>query len=116
TSASTMAVKVPSSPRNPSGPEGASRERKATPTTTVGSTNGTVTMARSTPRPRKERQYNTYAPGTPSSTDPAVPSTAWAKVSPMMRHVREEEKTSLTPARSRAPSATNPRTTSAATG
>ena len=40
-SAATIATGVPSSPRRPSGPPSPSSWRKATPTTTVGSTNGT---------------------------------------------------------------------------
>jgi len=51
--AATMATGEPSSPSPPSGPEEASNVRKATPTTTVGITNGISTKARSRPRPGK---------------------------------------------------------------
>src|SRR5690606_32286962 len=56
TSAAMNAAKVPSRPSQPSQPEGRNRVRKATPTTTVGSTKGTNTSARNTPAPRKRRR------------------------------------------------------------
>src|SRR5690606_7298869 len=101
----------------PSGPPCTSSDRNATPTTTVGSTNGTVTSARTTRRPGNRHRYSTYAPGTPSSTENAVPSTACHSVSPRIRHVRGWEKTSANPDRSSPPSSpTNPRATSVTTG
>ena len=51
TRAATMAAGVLSQPSPPSGPPGASSVRKATPTTTVGSTNGTVTRPRTSVAP-----------------------------------------------------------------
>ena len=50
-----IATGVPSRPRNPSGPPSPSSWRKATPTTTVGSTNGTSSAAR-TAAPTRQRE------------------------------------------------------------
>ncbi len=65
TSAATIAAAVPSRPSPPSGPAGAISCRKATPTTTVGSTNGTTTSARSRSRPGKRNRCSTNATGQP---------------------------------------------------
>ena len=59
TMAAMMATGEPSSPSPPSGPESASRVRKATPTTTVGITNGISTMPRSTAPPGRRRRFST---------------------------------------------------------
>ena len=52
--------------RNASGPPGRSSARNAAPTTTVGSTNGTVTNARTEPPAGKSKRATTYAPGSPT--------------------------------------------------
>lgn len=107
---------VPSRRRPASGPPSVSSERNATPTTTVGSTNGTVTNARTSPRPRNRRRYSTYAPGIPSASEIVVPSAACCSVWPTMRHVRGRLNTSTNPDRSGAPSVVKPRATSVAAG
>ena len=56
TSPAMIAAGVPSRPRKPSGPLSPSSWRKATPTTTVGSTNGASMAARSTRPPRTRRR------------------------------------------------------------
>src|SRR5660398_334959 len=53
-------VRCKSTPR---GPEGPSSAKKAEPTTTVGSTKGTVTAARQRLRPGKSYRAKKYAPG-----------------------------------------------------
>jgi hypothetical protein len=58
TRATTIPASDSSSPRNPSTPAGANRVRNATPTTTVGSTNGTVTSPRARVRPGNDRRYS----------------------------------------------------------
>ena len=121
TMASTTAVVVWSSPVKPSGPPGASRARNATPTTTVGSTNGTSTRARSTARPGTRRRCSTNAVGRPSATETTVPAAAIPSVWPRMRHVRSRARVSPKAVRSTAPvnasaSPPIPRQSMAATG
>ena len=74
TSAARIAVGVPSSPSPPSGPDDASSVRKATPTTTVGSTNGTVTSPRSSDRPGRSTRWSRCAIGSPSTSVASVAS------------------------------------------
>ena len=56
TSPAMIATGVPSMPRNPSGPLSPTSCRKATPTTTVGSTNGASSAARNTVPPTSRRR------------------------------------------------------------
>ena len=51
-----MAPTDPSHPHEPSTPSAAYKVRNASATTTVGSTNGTVTSARTAARPRNEQR------------------------------------------------------------
>src|SRR5690606_25112072 len=67
-SANTMEMKLWSRPSIARGPPGPMTEMKATPTTTVGSTNGTVANPRSSALPRNSSLYSTNAAGSPSST------------------------------------------------
>src|SRR5660398_260746 len=66
-------VRCKSTPR---GPEGPSSAKKAEPTTTVGSTKGTVTAARKRLRPGKSYRAKTYAPGRATITVRIVDTTA----------------------------------------
>lgn len=58
------------------GPPGPSSARNALPTTTVGSTNGTVTSARTSPLPGKSNRASRYVPG--SATASVIPVDAAA--------------------------------------
>ena len=81
--ARTIATAVPSIPRNASGPDSETNWRNATPTTTVGSTNGTITIAR-----RSESGRGTAAgAGRTPSAGRAAPRPGW----PARRPQREEE-------------------------
>ena len=71
-----MAASDWSRPRNPSGPPSPSSARNAEPTTTVGSTNGTRTAARTSRFPRNSYRANTYAPGSATSTVSALDTVA----------------------------------------
>ena len=71
-----IAAGVPSSPRKPSGPDSPTSSRNATPTTTVGSTNGTSSSARTTLRNGKASRWRTYAAGSPSTTLASVATVA----------------------------------------
>ena len=64
-----IATGVPSRPRKPSGPDSPTSSRNATPTTTVGSTNGTSSSARMRLRNGKASRCRTYAAGRPSRTE-----------------------------------------------
>src|SRR3954462_224930 len=116
TSAPTTAGAAPSSPSEPSGPDGAISWRNATPTTTVGSTNGTTTSARSRARPGKRRRGSTNATGSPASTDTSVATPADQTVNQSPRWVRGRPSTSVTAPRSRDPSGQSPRASMPATG
>ncbi len=59
TSPATMAAGVPARPRPANGPPSPISRSKATPTTTVGSTKGTSSAARTTARPRKRSRCST---------------------------------------------------------
>ena len=72
TSPQMIATGVPSRPRKPSGPPSPSSWRKATPTTTVGSTNGTSSAARTAARPGSASRCRAYAAGSPRTTDSSV--------------------------------------------
>ena len=115
-SAATIATALPSSPSPPSGPEGAISWRKATPTTTVGSTNGTTTTARSRSRPGKRSRCRTYAVGSPSTSDSSVPAAADQSVNHSTRCTRGRVSTSSTAPGSNRPSGAKPRATMPATG
>ncbi len=86
------------------------------PTTTVGSTNGTVTTARSTCLPGKSKRAKTYAPGSATSSVRAVDASACQVVN--HRTCRTSDCASTSPIRPsrQAPSAFRPRATMAATG
>ena len=74
-----MIVTLPrrSIPVAPSRPNSA---RNAAPTTTVGSTNGTVRIARNSRRPGKRYRPSTYAAGRPRTTVRTVETTACQSV------------------------------------
>ncbi len=116
TRAATIAAAVPSSRIPPRGPPGAISWRKATPTTTVGSTNGTTTRARSRSRPGKRRRWSTNATGRPSTTETSVASVADQRVNHSTRCTRGRASTSRTAAGSKVPSGQNPRASIPATG
>ncbi|CAM5675818.1 hypothetical protein SCALM49S_06139 [Streptomyces californicus] len=86
------------------------------PTTTVGSTNGTVTTARSTCLPGKAKRAKTYAPGSAISRVSAVEASACQVVN--QRTSRMSGRPSTSPIRpNRQPSSVlNPRPTIAVTG
>ena len=92
----TIATGVPSRPTKPSGPASPSSWRNATPTTTVGSTNGTRSNARISPRPRKSSRCRAYAAGMPSSSDATVARPADHTVNQTTRRVRGRASTSST--------------------
>ncbi len=64
----------------PSAGRGPSRARKAAPTTTVGSTNGTSSSDHSTRRPWKSKRANTAATGIATSTVSTVDAAACQSV------------------------------------
>lgn len=86
------------------------------PTTTVGSTNGTVTTARRMSLPLKSKRANTYAPGSAISSVSAVETKACQVVNHSTCRIPESPSTSPIRPRSQVPSAFSPRTTIAATG
>ncbi len=106
--AARMATALPSRPRKPSVPAGASRVRNATPTTTVGSTKGITTSARSAWRPGKCSLYNTYASGRPSPTVTAVAVSDAQAVNQSTRCTRGRDSVSARTERSSDPSTQNP--------
>ena len=116
TSAAMIATAVPSRPNRPSGPDGAISCRKATPTTTVGSTNGTTTSACSTPRPGKRSRCSTNATGSPATTETTVALAADQSVNQSTRCTRGRPSTSTTAPGSKVPSGQNPRATIPSTG
>ena len=84
-------------PTTPSGPSAANNVRNASATTMVGSTNGTVTRARTALRPRKRQRYNRYAPGRPSATASAADAAACHTVNSAIRCTRGLPSTSASP-------------------
>ena len=104
-----IATGVPSRPRKPSGPDSPTSSRNATPTTTVGSTNGTSSSARMTLRKGKSSRCRTYAAGRPSTTEQTVASPADQTVNHSTRWVRDRPRTSRTAPASKWPSTTKPR-------
>ena len=111
-----IATGVPSKPRNPSGPASPSSCRNATPTTTVGSTNGTSSAARTTDRNGNASRCSAYAAGSPSSTDSAVATAEVHSVNHTTRPTRGRPSTSTTAPGSKTPSGQKPRPSIPATG
>ena len=70
-----------------------SSARNAVPTTTVGSTNGTVSSATIARRPPKESRLVTYAAGMPTSRVSPVLSTACSVVKRSTCHVTDDVST-----------------------
>ncbi len=79
--------------------------RKARPTTTVGSTNGTITAARTNPVPTTSQRASRNATGSPASRASTVDAAAWPRVNPTSSHVPAAASTPPTPP-SRTPSRT----------
>ena len=87
------------------------------PTTTVGSTNGTVTTARSSCLPGKSKRAKTYAPGSAISRVSAVEASACQVVNHSTCEDVGPAEHLADPARTaRPPSTFSPRPTIAATG
>src|SRR3954466_6252924 len=61
--------------------------RNASPTTTVGSTNGTITAARTNPVPATLQRASRNATGKPVSSANTVDAAAWPRVNPTSSHV-----------------------------
>ena len=116
TRAATIAAAVPSSPSPPNQPDGAISCRNATPTTTVGSTNGTTTSARTTSRPGNRSRCRANATGTPATTEIRVAPPADQMVNHSTRPTRGRPSTSRTAPGSKYPSGQNPRASIPATG
>jgi hypothetical protein len=116
TIAATIAAGVPSRRSGPSGPDGASNVRNATPTTTVGITNGTSRNARSTPLPGNRSRCRTKAAGNPSRTVTKVASPADHTVNQSTRRTWARPSTSRTAPGSNEPSEKKPRLIIPATG
>ncbi len=116
TRAATIATAVPSRPRAPSGPDGAISWRKATPTTTVGSTNGTTTSARSRSRPGNRSRCSTNATGRPATRARNVALEADQRVNHSTRCTRGRPRTSSTSPGAKEPSGQNPRAIMPPTG
>ncbi|MGX1249891.1 hypothetical protein RKD48_002402 [Streptomyces ambofaciens] len=90
--------------------------RNAVPTTTVGSTKGTVTAARRTCLPGKSKRAKTYAPGSAISRVSAVDASACQVVNHSTCRTSDCASTSpIRPSR-QTPSTSRPRATMAATG
>src|SRR5918994_5828583 len=111
-----MAASDWSRPRKPSGPLSPRTARNAEPTTTVGSTNGTRTAARTSRFPRNSYRANAYAPGSATSTVSAVDTVACQTVNHATPRSRASETTSPIGLRSRLPSGVSPRPTIDTTG
>ena len=86
------------------------------PTTTVGSTNGTVTTARSSCLPGKSKRAKTYAPGSAISSVSAVEASACQVVNHSTCRMSGRPSTSPIRPNCQTPSACSPRPTIAATG
>ena len=116
TSAATIAAAVPSRCSPPSQPDGTTSWLNATPTTTVGSTNGTTTSARSRPRPGNDSRCRTKARGSPASSVTSVARPADHSVNQSTRPVRGRPSTSSTAPGANWPSLTKPSPTMPSTG
>src|SRR3954468_183636 len=116
TIAAMIAAGVPSRWSAPSGPDGDKRVRNATPTTTVGITNGTRTTARSIPRPGNRSRWSTNVTGSPSPTVSSVARLEDHNVNHSTRCNRPRPRTSRTPSGSNCPSGKKPLATMPATG
>ena len=112
----TMATGVPSRPRKPSGPPSPISCRKATPTTTVGSTNGTSSAARTAARPGSASRWRAYAAGRPRATASSVATPEVQTVNHATRCTRGRARTSRTAPGANRPSTTNPSATMPVTG
>ena len=110
-----IAQTVPES-RTPVRPDGPIRVRNATPTTTVGSTNGTRSIDHRTRLPRTVKRANTAAPGTPTSTHIAVDKSDSHRVNHATRRIEGSRSTEYTEWRSQDPCWWSPRPMMAATG
>ncbi|OSY51888.1 hypothetical protein BG846_02436 [Streptomyces fradiae ATCC 10745 = DSM 40063] len=86
------------------------------PTTTVGSTNGTVTTARSTRLPGKSKRARTYAPGSATSRVSAVDASACQVVNHSTSRMSGRVSTSPSRPRRQPSSPLRPRPTMVATG
>ena len=90
-----------------SSPRRSNRAKNAPPTTTVGSTNGTVAAARSNDRPRNRRRASRWAPGRATATVSTVEATACHRVN--QATPRNDDRPGNSTSRFR-PSAPSPRT------
>ncbi len=86
------------------------------PTTTVGSTNGTVTTARSSCLPGKSNRAKTYAPGRAISRVSAVEARACQVVNQRTSRMSGRASTSPIRPNCQSPPALSPRPTIAVTG
>jgi hypothetical protein len=86
------------------------------PTTTVGSTNGTVTTARRICLPLKSKRAKTYAPGSAMSSVSAVEASACQVVNHRTCRMSDWASTSPIRPNRQTPSAFSPRAVIAATG
>src|SRR5215207_4674065 len=111
-----MAASDWSRPRNQRGPPSPSSARKAEPTTTVGSTNGTSTAACTSRFPRNSYRANTYAPGSATSTVSAVDTVACQIVNHATSRSCESVTTAPIGLRSSVPPGVSPRPMIDATG
>ena len=116
TSPQTMATGVPSRPSEPSGPPSPSSWRKATPTTTVGRTNGTSSAARTAARPGRASRWRAYAAGRPRTTARMVATPEVHTVNQATRCTRGRASTSSTAPGAKRPSSQNPSATMPVTG
>ena len=116
TSPQTIATGVPSRPRKPSGPPSPSSWRNATPTTTVGSTNGTSSAARTAARPGSASRCRAYAAGRPSTTASTVAVPEVHTVNQATRWTRGRASTSSTAPGASRPSTTKPSASMPLTG
>ncbi|MGX1241506.1 hypothetical protein RKD46_002610 [Streptomyces pseudovenezuelae] len=90
--------------------------RKAVPTTTVGSTKGTVTTARRSCLPGKSKRAKTYAPGSAIRSVSAVEASACQVVNHSTCRMSGWARTSVIRPNCQVPPALSPRVTIAATG
>ncbi len=98
------------------GLRGPSRARKAAPTTTVGSTNGTTVSARATRLPGNSKRAKTHAEGNPSSSVNPVDTAASASVNSTVSSTNGCNHASTTPPSASWPSGATPRARMLATG
>lgn len=88
----------------------------AEPSTTDGSTNGTIAAVRTADRPGKRNRASTHASGTPITAVNAVETIACATVTTTRRQVRPLERIRSSASRLQAPSIRNARPSTATTG